>query len=148
MIFVNLVNNFHPAIKFTCEFSFETKSVVFLDLLIWVDDQGFIQTDLHVKENAKNSYLLPVSNHPHHICKNIPYSLAFRVKRNCSQVVHCEQRYLELKEKLVGRGYKSKVVDNAVEKVRQLDRSTILQRVVRENRNRDRVKSCLYKCLI
>ena len=85
LIFINFVNQIHPDIKFTCEFDFTTRSVVFLDLIIWVDDSGYIQTDLHTKENAKNSYLLPHSNHPSHICKNIPYSLAYRIKRNCSQ---------------------------------------------------------------
>ena len=83
LIFIHFVNNFHPDIKFTCEYDFSTRSVEFLDLVISVDEDGFIQTDLHIKPNAKNSYLLPTSNHPSHICRNIPYSLAFRIKRNC-----------------------------------------------------------------
>ena len=59
LIFLNYVNNIHPAIKFTFEFAFSTRSVVFLDLRIWVDDNGVVQTDLHTKENVKNSYILP-----------------------------------------------------------------------------------------
>ena len=31
LIFINFVNSFHPSIKFTCEFNFETRAVVFLD---------------------------------------------------------------------------------------------------------------------
>ena len=141
LIFINFVNQIHPDIKFTCEFDFNTRSVVFLDLIIWVDDHGYIQTDLHTKENAKNSYLLPHSNHPSHICKNIPYSLAYRIKRNCSQTEQCELRFGELVEKLQARGYGKKVVENAVDKVRQLDRNTMLERVDRPDSSRDRVRA-------
>ena len=109
LIFIQFVNSFHHSIKFTYEFSFMTRSVVFLDLVIWVEDQGFIQTDLHAKDNAKNSYLLPLSNHPGHITTNIPYSLAFRIKRNCSQEERCIARFKELKVKLL----ESRIVDNA-----------------------------------
>jgi hypothetical protein len=86
-------------------YDYETRSVVFLDLIIWVDEQGYIQTDMHTKENSKNTYLLPSFNHPSHICTNIPYSLAYRVKRKCSKSELCEQRMDELKEKLLQRGY-------------------------------------------
>jgi hypothetical protein len=140
-IFINFVNNFHPAIKFTCEYDFVTRSVVFLDLIIWVDNDGFIQTDLHTKENSKNSYLLPSSNHPSHISKNIPYSLAFRILRNCSQVERCEVRLEELKTKLLDRGYRSKVIDSAISRVKQLNRSDILEKVVRVDMSKDRVRA-------
>ena len=44
--FIQHCNSFHPTIKFTFEYSFETKSVNFLDTIIWIDEDGFIQTDL------------------------------------------------------------------------------------------------------
>ena len=113
---------------------------MFLDLQIWVDKEGYIQTDLHIKDNAKNAYLMPTSNHPMHICLNIPYSLAYRVKRNCSKSVMCDQRLGELKEKLLVRGYRSKIIDNAIEKVKCLDRKQMFQKVVRDNRNEGRVR--------
>ena len=94
--FIQFMNEFHPAIKFTFEFDFATRSVNFLDMRIWVDVNGVIQTDLFVKENTKNQYLLPSSNHPSHISKNIPYSLAYRIKRICSQNEQCEVRLGEL----------------------------------------------------
>ena len=114
MVFINFVNSIHPDIKFTCEYNFQTKSVVFLDLVIWVDELGYIQTDMHTKENSKNNYLLPKSNHPSHISTNIPYSLAYRVKRNCSLPELFELRLKELKEKLLQRGYRPRVIDNRV----------------------------------
>ena len=143
LIFINFVNNFHPDIKFTCDYSFATKSVEFLDLVIFVDEDGFIQTDLHTKQNAKNSYLLPTSNHPGHICRNIPYSLAFRIMRNCSKKELCEKRFEELSVKLVDRGYRKRVVEQAIKKVRDLKREDILKKVDREDKNKSRVRAVI-----
>ena len=141
LIFINFVNSVHPDIKFTCEFDFGTRSVVFLDLVIKVDEDGFIQTDIHTKANSKNTYLLPKSNHPSHICANIPYSLAYRVKRNCSRPEMVEQRLEELKEKLLQRDYRQRIIDNAFEKIRVLDRDKTLEKVVRVSDNEKRVRA-------
>ena len=108
-------------------------------MVIWVDDQGYIQTDLHTKVNSKNTYLLPKSNHPSHICKNIPYSLAYRVRRNCSKPDLFEVRLSELKEMLLQRDYRSKVIDNAFDNVNGIDREDTLDKVSRENENEERV---------
>ena len=75
-----------------------------------MDDDGYIQTDLHIKENSKNAYLLPESNHTRYICQNIHYSLAFKIKRNCRQEDMCEQRLQE-------RGYRMRPVEDVVQKV-------------------------------
>ena len=114
---------------------------MFLDLVISVDEQGYIQTDMHTKENSKNTYLLPSSNHPSHICTNIPYSLAYRVKRNCSKPELVEHRLDELKERLLHRGYRPKVIENAFNKIKGLDRDETLAKVVRENVNEGRVRA-------
>ena len=46
VIFVHFVNQFNPYIKFTVDYNFTTRSVdlEFLDLKIWVDDDGIIKT--------------------------------------------------------------------------------------------------------
>ena len=141
LIFINFVNSVHPNIKFTCEFDFQSRSVVFLDLVICVDDDGYIQTDLHTKPNSKNPYLLPESNHPSHVSRNIPYSLAFRIKRNCSVQDQYNIRIVELKEKLRQRGYKRKYVDFAIEKVNKLKREDILDKLGKDMKNEGRVKA-------
>ena len=114
---------------------------MFLALIICVNEQGIIQTDMHTKENSKNTYLLPGSNHPSHICRNIPYSLAYRVKRNCGKPELCDQRLEELKERLLQRGYRSKVIDQAFNKIRGLDKETTLTKVVRADTNGGRVRA-------
>jgi hypothetical protein len=138
---LNFVYHFNPNIKFTCDFNFATRSMEFLYLKIWVDSEGYIQTDIYIKDNAKNTYLLPVSNHPSHCCKNIPYSLAFRVLRNCSQEEQREARFEELSDKMVKRGYRKKLVSNAIENVKELKREQVLQKVQRADSQGNRVRA-------
>ena len=71
----------------------------------------------------------------------IPYSLAYRVKRNCSDPGLCDQRLGELKEKLLTRGYRPRVIENVFEKIRGLNRKDKLARVVRDNTNEGRVRA-------
>ena len=138
--FIDFMNNFHPTIKFTCEYDFQTRSVNFLDMKIYVDSDGYIQTDLYTKPNTKCQYLLPSSNHPSHVTKNIPYSLAFRLRRICSTEERFNIRLGELRDLLLERGYRRRVIEAAFEKVKQLERATTLSRVVREKKE-DRVKA-------
>ena len=73
--FVNLANSLCNSINVTVEYDMEQKSVNYLDMRIFIDNEGLIRTDLYKKENTKNSYLLPSSSHPSHVTKNIPFSL-------------------------------------------------------------------------
>ena len=107
---------------------------------IYVDSDGYIQTDLYTKPNTKCQYLLPSSNHPSHVTKNIPYSLAFRLRRICSTEERFNIRLGELRNLLLERGYRRRVIEAAFEKVKQLERATTLSRVVREKKE-DRVKA-------
>ena len=58
-------------------YNFETRSINFLDLKIWMDEEGYIQTTLFEKPCRVVSYLLPSSSHPGFICRNIRYNLAY-----------------------------------------------------------------------
>ena len=81
--------------------------------------------------NTKNNYLLASSSHPAHIFTNIPFSLAHRLVRNCSQRESLELRLAELMELLLSRGYRKKVIAAAFERARALDRDEALKKVVR-----------------
>ncbi len=67
--FIIYVNSIFPNIKLTAEYSYETRSVNYLDMKIFIDDQGYIRTNLYKKENKKNNYLLPSNCHSNHITK-------------------------------------------------------------------------------
>ncbi len=74
--FVTTMNSVDNDISFTSEINWEENRVVFLDLTITIDAQGFLQTDLYTKPNAKNSLLLPSSCHRLTVTRSSVYSLA------------------------------------------------------------------------
>ena len=78
-----------------------------------------ICTDTH-------QYLLPTSCHPKHCCKNIPYSLALRLRRICSDSNTFELRAKELTNQLHQRGYLKQDIASAIDKARQRSRDALL----------------------
>lgn len=134
--FIEHLNNFHPYLKFKASYNFETKSVEFLDTVISIDKNGYIKTDLFVKPGKKCSYLLTSSCHPSHITENIPYSLALRLKRICSDNLDFVKQLDTLKELLLTRGYKPNYILKAFERVSVIDRSTALKKVEKKIVNR------------
>ena len=106
--FVAHLNASHPTIKFEIKpgesYNFNTRAINFLDLTIWIDEQGYIQTTLYSKPCRMVSYLLPSSSHPSHITKNIPYSLAYTLRRIESVPESLQRNLSVLKLELVNRG--------------------------------------------
>ena len=51
--FISFANSLVPSIKVTTEYSYETRAVYYLDMKVWIDEKGFIRTDLYRKENQK-----------------------------------------------------------------------------------------------
>ena len=164
--FISFLNLQHPTIKFEVSvgesYNFDTKSINFLDLTIWIDSEGFIQTTLYTKPCRVVNYLLPSSSHPHHITKNIPFSLSYRLKRIESLPENFAKNLEVLRSELISRQYKPKVIDRAFDRVQDLDRIATIQKVPRPENTR--VVLCLpfdrrlpdvtgmirhrYKCLV
>ena len=69
--------------------------------------------DLHRKPTDRNQYLLTTSCYPATCVENIPYSLALRITRICTEKNTREKRYCELKELLMNRDYNASLVDAA-----------------------------------
>ena len=126
LLFLTHINNIHPLIKFKASYDFTTKKVEFLDTVISVTEHGFIRTSLFTKPGKKCTYLLPSSCHPGHITQNIPYSLALRLKRICSENLDFLAQLDILREKLLGRGYKQNFIGKSFEKVIDISRETAL----------------------
>ena len=127
--FINHLNSLHPFIKFKANYDINKKSVEFLDTIISINSRGFIKTDLFEKPGRVCNFLSPKSCHPSHITENIPYSLALRLKRICSEVLDFLKRLDELKAKLISRGYRKNFISKAFEKVKQIDRKIALKKV-------------------
>ena len=150
--FIEHCNKSHETIKFTFDYSFKTRSVDFLDMHIWIDHEGWIQTDLFQKDGKKCQLLLPSSAHPGHCSRSIPYSIAYRLKRLCSMITEDESAsWMELQDvrhrrlphvpsqlasrledqlsALKGRGYKHKSVIEQFQKALVLSREDALKKV-------------------
>ena len=130
--FLSHINSQHDLIKFEATYSVETRTIPFLDMEVSISETGLIVTDLYKKDTAKVQYLLPSSCHPGHITKNIPYSLGYRLLRLCSERESFLKRLNELKDDLISRDYKSKLIDSAFEKVMKITRQEALKKVQRD----------------
>ena len=115
--FIDHLNSQHDFIKFEATYNPQERLVPFLDATITIDSDGYIQTDLYRKECAVTQYLLPSSCHPRHISSNIPFSLGYRLLRLCSKKADLKIRLQELKDDLISRGYKAKIIEDALKRV-------------------------------
>ena len=86
----------------------EAYEIPFLDTLCSIKN-GRIETDLYRKETDRNQYILPSSCHPKQTTKAIPYSLALRNVRICSEPKQRHKRQNELQTFLLNRGYQEKM---------------------------------------
>ena len=77
--------------------------------------------------------MLPSSCHPSHICKNIPFSLALRLKRICSDANDFVKQLDVLKNTLLSRGYRNLFITEAFEKVKTIERKDALKRTEKKD---------------
>lgn len=126
--FLDFINTLHPTIKFTSTYDFKSKTVPFLDTSIKIE-KGTITSDLYRKPTHSPQYLLPSSTHPPHCTKNIPYSLAYRLLRICSNPETLKLRLEELREMLQNRGYSKNVITGAFTKLTATNREEALKKV-------------------
>ena len=123
--FFELANSFHDTIKFTYQYSLT--NIDFLDVTIHKNN-NILQTDLYSKPTDAHQYLHWTSCHPPHIRKNLPFGLAYRLRRICSTDTFFIKRLTELKEFLLSRQYKTRIIDEAFEKVKSIPRNLALER--------------------
>ena len=140
--FIKHLNKQHETIKFTATYNVETHEIPFLDMTVSINEEGQIITDLYKKETARVQYLLPSSCHPAHITKNIPFSLAYRLKRICSEPEIFSKRLEELRHDLISRNYNPKIIETAFQKVKCIPRQEALKNVVR-SKTSDREPFCV-----
>ena len=88
MEFFARANQYHPDIVFT---HFHRKSVAYLDVQTSIQEDCLV-TDLYEKPTNTHQYLLPSSNHPPHVHRDLPYGLAIRIRTIVS-----EQETLEVR---------------------------------------------------
>ena len=144
--FLEEINKIHPAIKFTMQHTSipgedpnlrcscpNKESIPFLDTLLTIK-QGRVSIDLYRKPTDRNQYLLTSSCHPPQTTLNIPFSIALRIVRICTEEDQREQRFDELKQFLIDREYKPSMIDSAITKARSIPRKEALKNTAARNK--------------
>jgi hypothetical protein len=84
---------------------------------LYINKDGYFETDLYKKDGSVVQYLLSASCHPSHITKNIPYSLAFSLLRICSDRATFLKRIEEMRQDLLSRTYHPKILESAFKRI-------------------------------
>ena len=101
------------------------KKVIFFYTLLCLKEDKII-VDLYKKPTDRNLYLLPTSCHPPQMITNIPYSLALRIVRICSESDTRDKRLNELRDLLCERNYSLSVINSAILRAKKISRSQAL----------------------
>ena len=126
------MNSVDPEVQFTAEINWTENKLVFLDVVITIDEEGFLRTDLHTKPNAKNKLLLPSSAHPPSVTRSSVYSLALRIRRICSSEENTELQFAKLADRLRERHYSEEIIRAGISRARERTRAEALRKVVRQ----------------
>ena len=115
-------------IKFTLEHS-ETEPV-FLDTKVHLKN-GFLILEIYLKPTDSHEYFNPKSSRPPNVVKNIPHSVALRVRRNCSDRIEDDTLFkknmINYKAYLLNSGYEARHIDRSFIKVAKMKRNTTLR---------------------
>ena len=139
----SLMNGVDKKIKFTFESSDDnpSNSIPYLDVELYIQN-GKIITDIYSKNTDSYNYLPFSSCHPRHCVTNIPYSLARRIKGIVSDPSKIDVRMLEMKNRLVAKGYPHDIIEDGISKAHNLSREEILNS--KKNTNTDDTANNVY----
>lgn len=101
--FLDYINNFHPTIKYTWEYS--TKSIHFLDTVVYVSENRKLCSNLFVKSIDRTMLLHQTSYHPKSCTRSIIYSQALRYRRLTTTDENLVKNLEHLKLILLARDY-------------------------------------------
>ncbi|KAK8740727.1 hypothetical protein OTU49_002677 [Cherax quadricarinatus] len=81
------LNGVNRALRFT--FEMEEKELPFLNTKVYLDAKCCLQTKTYYKPSHTHQFLLWTSAHPTSLRRSLPYSMALRIKRICSETTEC-----------------------------------------------------------
>ena len=129
--FIKYLNNAHPSIKFTYQYS--SDKATFLDVDIYKNNDGTLGTSVHVKKTNNHQYIEYSSCHPISCKKGIPFSQAKRYRRIISDDEIFEKELGKLKSYFLERNYHSHIVDLAFQKASSLSRDEALSETAKHD---------------
>ena len=120
--FFDRANSRHPDILFTYVYG---RSVLYLDVETTRKSDHII-TDLFSKPINTHQYLLPSSNHPPQVDRDLPYGLGLRLRAIISEPETLGRRLKELSTFLTARGYSPSLISCQFAAVRATVREAVL----------------------
>ena len=87
---------------------------------------GSIETELYTKPTDKHQDLLVSSCHPQHTKRSIPFGLALRLRRICSNPDNYKLRTNELIDYLANRGYDKTFLKTQIQRASDILRTDAL----------------------
>ncbi|XP_004210295.3 uncharacterized protein LOC101240958 [Hydra vulgaris] len=110
-MFLNILNEQHPSIKYTVELENDLKQLNFLDINITNTGSGTYEFQIHRKEAITNVQLKPNSNSNPKIIIGVYKGFLCRTKRICSQK-HLQKEIDFLIDIFVENGYDKNILNN------------------------------------
>ena len=104
--FLNVLNRYHPRIKFTSKYYREQIDVLDVEI---IEEGNRLLTDVFVK-STDTQYLHATSCHVYHSKRSIPYSQTLRFNRICSKNQFFDKRCNDSEVWLKNRGSNGKLV--------------------------------------
>ena len=123
--FGDIANSLHPKIQLDLRFS--KTSIEFLDVTVHLEGSR-LTTDVYTKPTDTRAYLHFDSDHPRHTKRAVPYGLAVRAKRICSNQSRYQRQKQEIHSKLRQRGYPARDINLSLERAGGIDRATLLEK--------------------
>ena len=128
--FKQLANNIHPTIKFS--FNSNEQEITFLDTIIYRGRDNYILTRLYHKPTDNKLYLHFNSAHPWRQKRSVSCGLLIKCKRICSEETYFIKESKTIIQQLISRNYPSNLLQEALEKVKKMNRTQLLRK---SNRN-------------
>jgi len=123
--FTEYINSLYPTINLNWSFP--------KDVSLHLVD-GVIQTDVYSKPTDSHLYLTPSSAHPKHVLKAIPFGVASRLCRNCSEDNFLKSRLEEYKSYLIDQGYPAELVSHEFSRAARIPRNDLLKAKVKDSK--------------
>lgn len=106
--------------------NFDKERIFLLDVKVFRDNNGKLGSNLYRKPTAGNSILHASSFHPQTLVNSIPYSQYLQIRWNCSGEQIFKAQALQLRYRLLKRGYSHASLKRAYQQVLSQDRSELL----------------------
>ena len=123
MTFIKELNEKHKTIKFY--FQISPRKIVFLDAMLFKDENNNNQTTLYRKPTDPQAFLHAKSEHTRSLKRSIPYSQALRLKTICSTSAEFDKNCAIIKQKFLDRQYKEEVLDEQIKEVDRIERKEL-----------------------